>query len=147
MRTEQLTAEGEEVRLRRGELVSRRRMAEEFACVGGMPCQIDGNYVALPHEVVNDEALRVERHCGRTHQRAETVAALCSRNRGVVLEVDCDVVAQAVDVILGEPLLIGVDARLDTRPGRTTVLDGVDRRPPHNFHPHRATPRSERLVR
>src|SRR6188472_2535149 len=26
------------------------------------------------------------------------------------------------------------DARLDTRPHRTTVLDGVDRRPPHNFH-------------
>jgi hypothetical protein len=39
------------------------------------------------------------------------------------------------------------DARLDTRPRRTTVLDGVDRRPPHNFHPRRATARSEWLVR
>ena len=39
------------------------------------------------------------------------------------------------------------DARLDTRPHRTTVLDGVDRRPPHNFHPHRATARSDWLVR
>src|SRR4029077_12291716 len=39
------------------------------------------------------------------------------------------------------------DARLDTRPRRTTVLDGVDRRPPHNFHPLRATARSEWLVR
>ena len=39
------------------------------------------------------------------------------------------------------------DARLDTRPRRTTVLDGVDRRPPHNFHPHRATARSDWLVR
>src|SRR6476620_3466326 len=34
-----------------------------------------------------------------------------------------------------------------TRPHRTTVLDGVDRRPPHNFHPHRATARSDWLVR
>jgi hypothetical protein len=39
------------------------------------------------------------------------------------------------------------DARLDTRPRRTTVLDGVDRRPPHHFHPRRATARSEWLVR
>ena len=39
------------------------------------------------------------------------------------------------------------DARLDTRPHRTTVLDGVDRLPPHNFHPPRATARSEWLVR
>ena len=30
---------------------------------------------------------------------------------------------------------------------RCTVLDGVDRRPPHNFHPLRATARSEWLVR
>src|SRR6476661_9707881 len=34
-----------------------------------------------------------------------------------------------------------------TRPHRTTVLDGVDRRPPHNFHPHRATARSDWHVR
>src|SRR6476661_25311 len=39
------------------------------------------------------------------------------------------------------------DARLDTRPRRTTVSDGVDRRPPRNFHPPRATARSEWLVR
>lgn len=38
------------------------------------------------------------------------------------------------------------DARLDTRPGRTAVLDGVDRRPPHNFHPQQGD-RQVRMAR